>query len=83
MALHDNLKKLDNEKNVKFKTALKIAKEHFGDCRIKGSHHIFKMPWLGDPRINLQPSEKDKKMAKPCQVRELVKALKRIEHGEN
>jgi hypothetical protein len=33
------------------------------------------MPWRGDPRINLQ---KDGKMAKAYQVRDVAKALERL-----
>jgi len=50
--------------------------EVFGVPRVKGSHHIFKMPWKGDPRINIQ---KDGKMAKIYQVKLVVKALKKLE----
>ena len=41
-----------------------------------GSHHVFKMPWAGDPRINLQANGRD---AKPYQVRQLLAAVDRIE----
>lgn len=71
--------KLSNPKNVKFDDLLKICIQVFGKPRISGSHHIFKMPWKGDPRINIQ---KDGKMAKPYQVKLVIKALKRLE-GNN
>ena len=38
----------------RFRELLKIATHFFGEPRIRGSHHIFKMPWAGDPRINLK-----------------------------
>ncbi len=63
-----------NPKNVKFDDLLKICIQYFGTPRIKGSHHIFKTPWKGDPRINIQ---KDGKMAKPYQVKLVIEALKR------
>ena len=66
---------LENDKNVKFIDLLKICTQFFGEPRIRGSHHIFKMPWLGDPRINIQ---KDGKMAKPYQVKAVKLALKRL-----
>ena len=69
-----SLGKLQNPKNVKFKDLLHICVEYFGEPRINGSHHIFKMPWPGDPRINLQ---KDGKMAKPYQVKDVLKAIER------
>jgi hypothetical protein len=42
-------------------------------CR---SHYIFKTPWKGDPRINLQKVEK---MAKFYQVRDVKKAIEKME----
>ena len=45
---------LSNPYNVKFNDLIKICTKYFGLPRIKGSHHIFKTPWKGDPRINIQ-----------------------------
>lgn len=64
-----------NEANIRFVRLVAIATAFFGNPRKKGSHYIFKMPWPGDPRINLQ-SEKGK--AKPYQVRQLISALERL-----
>lgn len=70
------LEKLANPKNVKFKDLLNICIEYFGEPRTSGSHHIFKMPWVGNPRINLQ---RDGKMAKPYQVKQVIEAIKKLE----
>jgi hypothetical protein len=68
---------LANPKNVRFDDALKVATEFFGTPRSKGtSHHMFKMPWAGLPCVNLQ---RDKRNAKPYQVKQLVEALKKLE----
>ena len=67
---------LSNPKNVKFDDLLKICTKYFGNPRIKSSHHIFKTPWKGDPRINIQ---KEGKMAKPYQVKLVLKALEKLE----
>lgn len=67
---------LSNPKNVKFDDLLKICTKYFGNPRIKSSHHIFKTPWKGDPRINIQ---KEGKMAKPYQVKIVSKALDKLE----
>ena len=67
---------LDNPQNVTFDDLIKICRQHFGEPRIRGSHYIFKTPWKGDPRINLQ---KDKKMAKPYQVKDVAKAIEKLE----
>ena len=67
---------LNNSKNVKFSDLLTICIKYFGQPRITGSHHIFKTPWKGDPRINIQ---KDGKMAKPYQVKIVLKAIEKLE----
>jgi hypothetical protein len=71
---------LDNPDNVIFADLLKICEYHFGKPRIRGSHHIFKTPWNGDPRINLQKSGK---MAKPYQVRDVKKAIEKLRENTN
>jgi len=73
---------LSNPKNVKFDDLQKICTKYFGSPRIKGSHHIFKTPWKGDPRINIQ---KEGKMAKPYQVKLVLKALEKlkVENGKS
>ncbi len=67
---------LENPKNVRFNILLNICIQYFGKPTIKGSHHKFKTSWSGDPRINIQ---KDGKMAKPYQVKQVIKALKKLE----
>lgn len=69
---------LKNPKNVKFTDLLNICKKYFGKPRIRGSHHIFKTPWEGDPRINIQ---KDGKVAKPYQVKTVLKAINKLEEN--
>ncbi len=67
---------LVNPKNVAFSDLVKICIEAFGRPRIKGSHHVFKVPWSGQPWVNLQ---KDGKLAKPYQVKQVLVALKKLE----
>ena len=69
---------LDNPKNVKFADLLRLCIEHFGEPRVVGSHHIFKMPWAGNPRLNIQ---KDGKMAKPYQVKQVAEAVAKLTQG--
>ena len=73
-----NKKIFQNPKNVLFKDLLNVCIKYFGKPRIKGSHHIFKTPWAGDPRINIQ---KDSKMAKPYQVKLVLKAIDKLEES--
>jgi hypothetical protein len=63
--------------SMSFTDAVKLATSYFGDPRQGSGSHvaIFKMPWQGDLRINLQ--NKDGK-AKPYQVSELIKAIDRL-----
>ncbi len=58
--------------NVRFSDLLKVCIKYFGEPRITGSHHVFKTPWQGDPRINIQ---KDGNKAKRYQVMQVLKAL--------
>jgi hypothetical protein len=54
--------------NIRFSELLKVCEEFFGKPRQSGtSHTIFKTPWLGDPRVNIQ---NDKGKAKAYQVRQ-------------
>lgn len=71
---------LANPANVRFDDLVALCVRYFGEPRIAGSHHIFRTPWPGDPRVNLQ---RDGSMAKPYQVRQVRKALDRweAEHG--
>ena len=64
-----------NEKNIRFADLLKICKDNFGDYRICGSHYIFKTPWKGFPKVNLQKIGKD---AKPYQVKQVKAALAKL-----
>lgn len=59
--------------NVRFRELMKICEKYFGPPRQMGtSHAIFKTPWIGDPRINIQD---DKGKAKPYQVRQVLLAI--------
>ena len=65
-----------NPKGVRFADLARICDYFFGEPRQQGtSHRVYRTPWQGDPRINLQ---NDKGMAKPYQVRQVIKALERL-----
>ena len=66
----------EHPKSVRFSDALAVAEHYFGPARISGSHHVFKTPWPGDPRVNLQKANGN---AKPYQVGQLLKAVDRLE----
>jgi hypothetical protein len=63
--------------NIRFTELCKICNQYFGEPRHQGSSHkVYKTPWQGDPRVNIQ--DKNGK-AKVYQVRQVAKALKRLE----
>ena len=66
----------NNPRGVRFADAVKVAEAHFGDARRSGSHRVFRTPWPGDPRVNLQAASNG--MAKPYQVRQLLAAIDRL-----
>ena len=62
--------------SVRFADLLKVCESLFGKPRQSGSSHVlFKMPWAGDPRINIQ---NDKGKAKPYQVRQVLLAVDKL-----
>ena len=65
-----------NDKNIRFSRLLTICEDVFGEYRTSGSHHIFKTPWQGDPRINLQKLKGN--LAKPYQVRQVLRCLRKL-----
>ena len=66
-----------NPKGVRFSDLSKVCEHFFGSPRQAGSSHkVFKTPWQGDPRVNIQNS---KGKAKPYQVRQVLQALVRLE----
>lgn len=73
----DIIQELQSTKNIRFRRLIGICQEYFGEPRIHGSHHIFKTPWPGDPRINLQ--EESNGQAKSYQVRQVIQALVKLQ----
>ncbi|WP_300971216.1 type II toxin-antitoxin system HicA family toxin [Thiocapsa sp.] len=67
-----------NPSGVAFRELAKLCEHYFGQPRQSGSHLIFKTPWLGDPRVNIQ--DKSGK-SKPYQVKQILAAIEKIENG--
>jgi hypothetical protein len=68
----------NNPKGIRFKDLCQVCDNYFGQARQQGSsHRIYKMPWKGDPRVNIQ---NDKGMAKAYQVKQVLKAIERLKH---
>ncbi len=63
-------------RNVRYTDLFKVCVEYFGEARQRGSSHaIFKTPWPGDPRVNIQ---NDKGKAKAYQVRQALLAIDKL-----
>jgi hypothetical protein len=66
-----------NPRDVRFSDLCKICDHYFGKARQGGSsHRVYRTPWQGDPRVNIQ-SKKGK--ARAYQVRQVLKAIERLE----
>jgi hypothetical protein len=64
-------------KGIRFRDLCKVCDFYFGEARQMGSsHRIYKTPWPGDPRVNIQNSGG---MAKAYQVRQVLRAIDRLE----
>ncbi len=67
-----------NPKGVRFRELCQVCDHYFGQARQrKSSHRIYRMPLAGDPRVNIQ---NDKGMAKAYQVKQVLKAIKRLQN---
>lgn len=67
-----------NPKGVRFKYLCQVCDHYFGTARQRrSSHRIYRMPWQGDPRVNIQ---NDKGMTKVYQVKQVLKAIERLQY---
>lgn len=72
----------DHPQNVRFSDLVKICEHYFGAPRNKGtSHHVYKTPWPGDPRVNIQKSKDGK--AKAYQVKQVLAAIRKKENEDD
>jgi hypothetical protein len=70
-----------NPRDVRFSDLCRVCDHFFGEARQSGSsHRVYKTPWQGDPRINIQ---NHKGKAKAYQVKQVLLAIERLEvdHG--
>ncbi|MCC5847139.1 MAG: toxin HicA [Verrucomicrobia bacterium] len=67
-----------NPKGIRFVDACRVCDHYFGESRQnKSSHKVYKTPWQGDPRVNIQNA---KGKAKAYQVKQILKAIERLEY---
>ena len=66
-----------NARGIAFSDLAKVCDHYFGKARTRGgSHAVYKTPWRGDPRVNIQD---DHGKAKAYQVRQVLKAIDKLE----
>jgi hypothetical protein len=66
-----------NPKGIRYKDLSKLCDYYFGEPRqTSSSHRIYKTPWQGDPRINIQNY---KGKAKAYQVKQVLLAIQKLE----
>ena len=67
---------IENAKGVRFTDLAKLCNYYFGNARQSGSSHcVYKTPWPGDPRVNIQ---NDKGKAKAYQVKQVILAINKL-----
>ncbi|MFO8083427.1 MAG: toxin HicA [Desulfobacterales bacterium] len=80
--INDMLEKIRrNPKDVRYSDLCKICDHFFGEPRQKkNSHRIYRTPWEGDPRVNIQNAKGN---AKTYQVKQVLLAIEKLEvnHG--
>lgn len=61
---------------IRFRDLCRVCDSYFGKARQSGSsHRVYRTPWPGDPRVNIQGR---KGFAKPYQVRQVLKAIDKL-----
>jgi hypothetical protein len=67
--------------NVRFDDLAAVCTDRFGQPRQEGtSHQVYKTPWHGDPRVNIQRGKDGNAKAYP--VRQVLAAIGKLEAGE-
>jgi hypothetical protein len=63
--------------NVRFSDLCRVCDFYFGEPRQGAtSHRVYKTPWAGDTRVNVQS---EGGAAKAYQVRQVLRAIERLE----
>ena len=70
-----------NPKGIRFADLCKVCEHYFGEPRQSASsHRVYKTPWRGDPRVNIQNA---KGKAKAYQVKQVLSAIRRLDNETN
>lgn len=63
--------------DIRFAELARLCEHYFGPPRQQGtSHRIYRTPWPGDPRVNIQEGKGGK--AKVYQVRQVLQAIEKL-----
>lgn len=66
---------------VRYADLFKVCEHYFGEARQSGSSHaVFRTPWQGDPRVNIQ---NDHGKAKAYQVRQVLAAIAKLDEEQD
>ena len=69
-----------NPQDIRFSELCRVCDHYFGDARqSSGSHRVYKTPWHGDPRVNIQNR---RGLAKAYQVKQVLRAIERVEKND-
>jgi len=75
------IKMQQKPKGIRFTDVCRVCDHYFGPPRQKGtSHRVYKTPWQGDPRVNIQSA---KGKAKAYQGKQVLKAIERIKYEKH
>ena len=74
-SIEDTVQRMRSGSSITFNELAHVCEHYFGPPRISGSHHIYKTPWPGDPRVNIQ---NDKGKAKTYQIRQVLLAIEKL-----
>ena len=62
--------------SIRFSDVCRVCDHYFGQPRYAStSHRVYRTPWPGDPRVNIQSA---KGQAKAYQVKQVLKAIERL-----
>jgi len=71
-----------NPAGVRFADLCRVCEHYFGEARQAGtSHRVYRTPWPGDPRVNIQEGKGGK--AKAYQVRQVLRAIDKLSGAGN
>jgi hypothetical protein len=67
-----------NPATIRCADLVRVCEHYFGEARQRGtSHRVYKTPWIGDPRVNIQEDKGGK--AKSYQVKQVLAAITKLE----